>query len=492
MYTNSFRADFGDTLGVRRLTAISYTSLSNSGSVVALRQLKPNDAPIPGTDIALPIEGNVKDVEAGILAGPTGTLESSFVMVTYYRVDTFSSETPGFYARFYLWDIVNSSCIPYSYGSTLFPYVLEPNVAQYGRISLDIHHAKEAMIVYEKSGQIKFRRAISSGTDPFAGSTVFTATEVDNARLPDVSYSGSGVFFSYLDLDDNRIHTDSWAGFGTTSTPITTTPPSTLTANVGDYYASSRLNLAAYTESPASYKFGMVYNENTSSIKLHMVGTGGIYNLNLTNGSMLPYFHLDNAPNYFPAISADNSQFLTCAWYSELDNRYLGLNIDHTGNSMGNYSRVSDLNGVPDTLSRIIALSSHTWGIGGNSGDVMAAYPVRDEPEIDYKFVPINTLGFRPAENTPSEPQFTTNDEFTAFPNPFRDQFQISSLNERVNEELRVELLDFSGRKIFSATGNLKEINRYLSNVATLKAGLYFLQIKDSNGKAHTIKLTKL
>ncbi len=491
MYTNSFRADFGDTLGVRRLTAISYTSLSNSGSVVALRQLKPNDMPIPGTDIALPIDGNVKDVEAGILAGPTGTLESCFVMVTYYRVDTIETENPGFYARFYLWDIANSSCNPYSTSSsTTFPFVIEPNVAQYGRISLDIHHAKEAMIAYEKSGQIKFRRAISSGIDPFAGSTTFTATEVDNARLPDVSYANANIFFSYLDLDDNRIHTDSWTG--TTSTPVATTPTTSLTASPSDYYASSRLNLAAYSQPNAYYKYGVVYNETNNTIKLHMIGSGGIYNLNLTNGSMQPYFHLDNAPNYFPAISADNSHFLTCAWYSELDNRYLGLNINHAGNSMGNYSRVSDLNGVPDTLSRIIALSSHTWDIGGNSGDVMAAYPVRDNPEIDYKFVPINTLGFRPAENTSSEPQFTTNDAFTAFPNPFRDQFQISSFNERVNEELRVELLDFSGRKIFSATGNLKEINRYISNMATLKVGLYFIQINDSNGKTHTIKLTKL
>ncbi len=491
MYTNSFRADFGDTLGVRRLTAISYTSLSNSGSVVALRQLKPNDAPIPGTDIALPIEGNVKDVEAGILAGPTGTLESSFVMVTYYRVDTIETENPGFYARFYLWDFATNTCSPYSTTTTTFPYVLESDVAQYGRISLDIYYSKVVTIAWERDGVVKLKRALSCTTDPFYLQSTF-ATNTSNARLPDISYSGSGVFFSYLDLNDNRIHTDSWAGFGTTSTPVTTTPPTTLTASPGDYYASSRLNLAANNQTNALYKYGVIYNENNSTIKLHMIGSGGINNLNLTDGSIQPYFHLDNAPNYFPAISANNSQFLTCAWYSKLDNRYLGLNIDHTGNSMGNYSRVSDLNGVPDTLSRIIALSSHTWDIGGNSGDVMAAYPVRDNPEIDYKFVPINTLGFRPAENVPHE-AITDNLQLSAYPNPFLDYFQIKTDNAQSINSLQVTLTNVLGKQILNISGNISEVNQHLSENMVRQKGLYLLHINDVNsGTIKTIKLTKL
>ncbi len=78
---------------------------------------------------------------------------------------------------------------------------------------------------------------------------------------------------------------------------------------------------------------------------------------------------------------------------------------------------------------------------------------------------------------------------FTAFPNPFYDQFKVS-FSDAIDSPTQLSLYDMDANQIFEKTfpSLIKEID--VANLASLRAGKYILYITQ-NGKPFTITMIK-
>ncbi len=493
-----------------RLIASSVTRIGTQ-SRIGLRWLDNSDNVIYENQINIgSSEGDVRDVEAAFLSGSGGDI---YVFVTYYDMGG------KFLYDLFKWDWVTNAV-----GGTNGPFIIQ-NAPDYGRISLSMLGMKQFAVCWENAGELWAMVGTCcgmSGQPDIIGPKQITYEEILGTpiKLPDITFAANNdpengtinLVISFIsstgagsgNIGDVYVIKNTVGYFVSALSPVFVSAinggpdpvPAHFTWPVSntDYYASSKINIAGNLYQGDEERWAVVYNDDDADQKdlmaMYNTGTATTSGINLTDLSGVttpPLQPINDNPNYFPAVSFDNADYFTAAWYAKSVVSYVGYNyyVNPTFPLLPNYSLVS----YEDPLSNspIPALSSLTL----HSQSTMCSYPVDNGTNevMNYKFVPFTTLGFRPGHD-PEEPENSAIIQVS--PNPFRNSISLSVPGDMQQDTWLISLRDVTGRICHSVTGDAAVLNRELNSLEVLPAGLYFLQaLNQTKTQQYFFKLIK-
>lgn len=418
----------------------------------------------------------------------------------------YNQPSVGFYIAYFKLDPVANSATLVGSPTQLLASTTNPST-----IHIDVNEKKNFVVTFGANFRLyACAGQVSSGSTPTLGSVVQLTPNTSLNTMPDValcnsSTSGLQAHFVYENYSNFKIE-EAKLSFSTLLSATSTATPSIEDITGGGYDAFYvRIDCPDHsTNDMYSYVYMSERMGTTGPLHPMTTGiknaTGSIYHLVLNTATVSPYpTDLSSDKNLWPAVAFDKTNnFIHYSWVygGNLMVPQFGTPIGYIGVTLNGNTLMSnnywmmELNPANDIrVSPSVALSGQndqtpnlyttmTYKDGGGTGDY-----------INCKIVPWLNSGFR---STGVEEISINSLQATVAPNPSTTGFNLTVTNAD-NKQLHAQLIDISGRRLFSADGDLTKINAGLYQASqNLSAGIYFINLSaDGVNGSQQLKVVK-
>jgi hypothetical protein len=231
--------------------------------------------------------------------------------------------------------------------------------------------------------------------------------------------------------------------------------------------------------------------------------------LNANDSSLIRVEHSWIAPDRFKSPLAANGYVLCDTRYWKIDginlNNVQGLiQFNYDGGASNSYLDSAWVRNSEDSIHIFYRKdATEEWQIANDSlkvgglFDKIGVVYVKEIKAGEYCFgikktnyidplvtdAPSGGCGLASGINSPIK---TQNNEIILYPNPARDELTIL-FNHSKTKDLNLQLMDISGKKVWSKKGKTSDI-RYKISLPKLSQGIYYLKIEDSQSQQQTVK----
>lgn len=422
------------------------------------------------------IPGVIFDLEVGFVQVGTDT----YIVAVYYENGV------GHKYRIYRW-------LPGIAGVSIWSSGTLSSSASYGRISLDVHRLYGVAITWEVAGRI-FVKTMNTTGGTLAVGAARDIAGITSGAIPDVAFAHADdllVRISYVNKTSGDIHTinnlfsNLMVGTGTTTFATDDINAASFPSTIGAWYADN-LQLDCpdhHTEDSWSY----IYSDNDNDV----------FSRTYTPSySSSPF--ISNLTGW---LGAYNNKYLTLAYAPGGTKIHYGWYTNYTAYSpIPGYivREYSDI-GIPSsTFPKIVTTAPSYSSISVMafskqndwSSRLFAVYSMVNTGglnyEMRYKTVPWTAASFRPGNATSTE-EIQNENVITVIPNPFTNHIAINIAGDNGKAIYSTSITDIQGRVLLNTKGTLENINQQLAkwSSGSAKAGLYFIQLQETNGKIH-------